>query len=215
MIPATFHRVWLKTGPDDVIPDRFEGFWERFQELHPGADFRTWDSIDELDWIENREAFDAATTHAGRSDIARYEILARYGGIYVDTDVEPLRPFTSLLIDDRPFAAWENHRLLCPTVIGAPMRHPAMLDLVAALPTWVRTHPGAPPNQQTGPHFFTARWRHRRDVRKLASATFYPVGWWERAKLGGPYPEQTYAVHHWNQGWDTEAKAAIDARQRV
>lgn len=210
MIPHILHRIYL----DDPIPPKFEEFWFRFRKLHPDWTLMTWDDSSKLSWMRNREAFDAATTHAGRSDVLRYEILAHIGGVYVDTDVEPLRAFDPLLAEDRPFAGWENEKLICPTVMGGPKGHPAFEALLGYLPMWVKKHQGRPPNAQTGPWFLTRMWAARPDVRLLPPVTFYPVGWWERDKLGGPYPPESYAVHHWNQGWDPEAKARIDARQK-
>lgn len=209
MIPKVFHRIFL----DDPIPLKFEAFWDTFMVLHPDWEFLTWNDSSKLGWMRNQEAFASVTTHAGRSDILRYEILAKYGGIYVDTDVEPLRSFEELVYDDRAFAGWENQTLLCPTVLGAPPGHPAFESLLSHLPAWIERHPDQPPNKQTGPHFLTRMWFFRDDVRRLSPVYFYPVGWWERDKLGGPYPEESFCVHHWNQGWDPEAKARIDSRQ--
>jgi mannosyltransferase OCH1-like enzyme len=42
-------------------------------------------------------AFDRASNFGEKSDIWRYEILFRLGGVYVDTDFECVRPFDSLL----------------------------------------------------------------------------------------------------------------------
>lgn len=160
-----------------------------------------------------REVFDAATTHAGRSDVLRYAALWQFGGVYLDTDVQPLRSFDELL-DGDPFAGWEDSKLICPTVMGSPPGHPAVGALLDSLPAWAGARPGAAPNEQTGPNFLTPMWRDRTDVRLFPPVAFYPVGWWERDKLGGPYPPESFAVHWWNQGWDQKAKARIDAKQK-
>lgn len=172
--------------------------------MNPGWMFMTHASSAEArSWMRCADVFDRQDTWAGKSDVLRYEVLARWGGIYVDTDVEPLKPLGPLL-DGDPFIAWETNRLLCPTVMGAPAGHPAIEALLDALPDWANRRTAAPPNQQTGPYFVTHVWRRRTDVRKLDRETFYPVGWWEREKLGGPYPEESYTVHHWNAGWLAE-----------
>jgi mannosyltransferase OCH1-like enzyme len=200
-VPALFHRVWIDDDGTDPIPDEFEEYWHALKRLHPAARFVTWGKTTDLWWMHNHDVYDACATHAGRSDVARYEIVARFGGVYLDTDVEPLRAFDDLLIDERPFMAWEDNRMLCPTVIGGPPEHPALMDLIEALGPWARQHRGQPPNHETGPYFTTARWRDRTDVRLLGSATFYPVHWSEKSRLGGPYPAESYAVHHWNASW--------------
>jgi mannosyltransferase OCH1-like enzyme len=194
--PLRFHRIFL----DDPIPEEFEGYWSRFKELNPNAEFFTWNDSGDLGWMRNRREFDEAKTDAGRSDILRYEILATFGGIYVDTDVEPLRPFDDFL-DERPFIGWEDDRLLCPTVMGAPPNHPAILGLLGALPVWFHKYAGAPPNRQTGPYFVTRYLRGRSDVHLLPTVTFYPVHWSSKRDLGGPYPAESYSVHHWAAQW--------------
>lgn len=214
-VPRVLHRVWLKQSADDVIPTEFESYWERFGELHPTWTLRTWDDPEELfGFMRCREQYDRQTNHAGRSDIARYEIIAEHGGIYVDTDVEPLRAFDELLANHRAFAGREGKQLICPTVIGAPAHHAAMTAVLDLLPRWELRHRGQSPNIQTGPHLFTAAWHRRRDVRIMPQSTFYPVGWWERGRLNGDYPPESLSVHHWSQRWDPKAKAAIDAKQR-
>lgn len=197
MIPKTLHRIWL----DEPVPDPFEEFWARFADLHPDWELRTWNDSAALDWLRCPMEFHSATTWAGKSDVLRYELLYEFGGVYVDTDVEPLRPFDDLLDDPRPFIGWEDGNLLCPTVMGSPPGHPAIGVLLRALPDWFHKYRNAAPNRQTGPYFTTRYLRGRSDIRLLPPAAFYPVGWWEKARLGGPYPDESYAVHHWAAGW--------------
>jgi inositol phosphorylceramide mannosyltransferase catalytic subunit len=199
-LPRILHRIWLDPDGDDPIPAQFEEFWDRFKELNPGWEFVTWSSPERLDWLRCGEVFDRQTTHAGRSDVLRYEVLARWGGVYVDTDVEPLRPFDALL-EGEPFAAWEDANLLCPTVMGSTPNHPAVLALLDSLPWWSWTFRKAQPNRQTGPYFLTYVWKKRTDVRLFPPVSFFPVHWSEKAKLGGPYPAESFAAHWWNASW--------------
>ena len=198
MIPRIFHRIYL----DEPIPEEFEVYWERFRDLHPGWNFRTWDKSRELEWLVCREEFEQASTWAGKSDILRYELLYAIGGVYVDTDVEPLRPFDDLMRDPRPFIGWEDRNLLCPTVMGAPPHHPAIGLLLEQLPRWFRKYRNARPNRQTGPYFVTRFLQERTDVRFLDPDVFYPVHWSEKRRLAERnFPPNSLAVHHWAAGW--------------
>lgn len=221
MIPRVFHRIWL----DEPVPEKFEEFWAKLRELHPrGWEFRTWADSGELGWIKNREMFDAATleaegvsSYATRSDVLRYEILAKYGGVYLDADVEPLRAFDELMADPRPFIAWEDDWELDPAVIASPPGHPAAVALVESVASFEGPpgNKGGPPSL-TGPGFVTAQWRHRPDVRRLRPISFFPVHYKEMELLGGPYPAESFAVHHWNAGWKpAERRAADDAAWRA
>lgn len=196
MIPRIAHTIWL----DEPFPKKHKSFWRRFRELHPTWDVMVWDDSSRLGWMQCYETFLEQDTWAGKSDVLRYELLARFGGVYLDTDVEPLKPLDPLL-DGPPFVGWEDDRLLCPTVMGSEPGHPAAQALLERLPRWSHARRRRPPNHRTGPYFLTAQWARRSDVRLLPPVTFYPVHWSEKRKLGGPYPAESYTVHHWNAGW--------------
>ncbi len=214
-IPKVFHRVWFPADSTDVIPPKFEGFWTRLQELHPDYDFITHDDPDKVQgWLTNAELFqkvrDAAEADPDRykdlaygslPDIVRYEICNRFGGVYIDVDFEPLNPFDDLLAKDMPFIGWESFNFVCCALMGGPPGHPAFADLVENLPAHAEEHWEEPAVGRTGPAYITSRWVERTDVLRLPPSTFYPVCWDERERLGGPYPDDTIAVHHWNAGW--------------
>jgi len=201
MIPKVFHRIWL----DEEESPRFIPWRHRLEELHPDWEIKTWQDSSALDWLINEDEFRKALIDDpyGRApDILRYELLWRFGGVYIDTDFEPLRPFDPLLTDPRPFAGWENDRTMCTAVLASPPAHPAIGQLIEELPAHLAEHAGATPNIASGPEYATARWRYRDDVRRLPVSVFYPVGWWERKLLGHvTYPDTTIAVHHWAKGW--------------
>lgn len=213
MIPRIFHRIWLDE-PIENCPDNL--FWEEFQKLHPNWEFRTWNnSEDILSFAVNKEQLKQSLLmgKAGlalSSDIARYEIVAKIGGIYVDTDVEPLKSFEPLIEDEQPFMGWEDDERLCPTVLGSPPGHPAMVDLIMNLPKNMKQ--GLSPVAQTGPAYVTKRWIFRDDVRRLAPMFFYPVHYSQKHLLGLPYPEESYAVHHWRAGWKTNMKTNTETK---
>src|SRR3954452_9252859 len=87
LIPRIIHRVWLGDG---AMPPEYEAFGETWAQHHPGWEMRLWRSSD-LPPLRNQDLFDRATSFAQQSDIARYELLLRHGGVYVDTDFECLR----------------------------------------------------------------------------------------------------------------------------
>lgn len=65
--------------------------------------------------------------HAHRADIARLEVLDKYGGIYLDLDVLSLNSFSQLTSNSyqvEAIFAWENQKFnaICNAVIIAPKR---------------------------------------------------------------------------------------------
>src|SRR4051794_17507254 len=91
-IPQVIHRVWLG-GP---MPEEYVEDGRTWERLHPGWELRTWGDGD-LRWLANRAEFERADRYTTKSNIARYEIVHREGGLYVDCDFEALRPLHELL----------------------------------------------------------------------------------------------------------------------
>ena len=198
MIPRLLHFVWV--GPP--MPDTFAHYIAGWRSLHPDWTVKVWGD-DDLTWLTNQALYDragiVAGDHAGqlRSDIARYEILHRHGGVYVDCDMEPRRPIDDLL-DAELFAAWETDDVwVNNAVMGSRPGHPLLAEMIQALPASVIRHRRKRPNHMTGPRFLTPLIRDRADVTLLPSATFYPYRWDELDRRHDDHGD-AYAVHHWN-----------------
>src|SRR5262249_19779423 len=86
-IPRPIHQAWIGTQPPSVA-------WLRsWSEQHSGWEYRLW-TEQNIPWpLRNQAQFDASPQYCGKSDILRYELLLRFGGIYVDADMRCLRPF--------------------------------------------------------------------------------------------------------------------------
>lgn len=89
VIPKIFHQIWL--GPKK-LPRKYKLWMKSWLKYNPDYDYILWrdNDIKNLKMI-NREIFFNTTNIAIKSDIARYEILKKYGGIYIDTDFECLK----------------------------------------------------------------------------------------------------------------------------
>ena len=96
MIPKIIHYCWFGGNP---LPERFTRCIDSWRRVMPDYEIRRWDesnyAIDETcDYV--REAYEAGYW-AFVSDYARLDICTRYGGIYLDVDVEAVTPFDDLL----------------------------------------------------------------------------------------------------------------------
>lgn len=97
MIPKVIHRVWVGDTPP---PDYAAQLFERTQALHPHWQFEFWTEqrLHEVPMSPGLQALYAAAIHARtRSELLRYAVLLNHGGIYIDLDVEAVRPFDGLL----------------------------------------------------------------------------------------------------------------------
>ena len=97
-IPQVVHRVWL--GGQQDAPRTAWSTARPGGEHHPGWKFRLWRDRD-LRRLVPSDAVARARHHVELSDLLRFEVLRRYGGVYVDTDFECLRPLDPLLEGER------------------------------------------------------------------------------------------------------------------
>ena len=94
-IPKIIHQIWV--GPNK-IPDRSVHFIRRIQELHPEFEHRLWTNADLIPAnFENYELIMSRPSWAQKADLMRYEILYRYGGVYLDIDFEVFKNLSDLL----------------------------------------------------------------------------------------------------------------------
>jgi len=94
-IPKIIHYCWFGGNPLPEEARRCMASWKKFC---PDYEIREWNDSN-FDVSQNQyaaEAF-AAKKWAFVSDYARLKVLYDYGGIYLDVDVELLRPFDDLL----------------------------------------------------------------------------------------------------------------------
>lgn len=183
------------------MPAHLRAYVDTVKAVHPGWEHRLWTDSDFDGWLTNQRLFDQAHDIAPgsegqlKSDIARYEILNRFGGVYVDTDMEAQHPLDALL-EDTAFAAWELDDVwVNNAVIGSVRDSKFMQTLIRRLPDSVARNAGNRPNRMTGPHFVTPIAR-RMDVTVYPSAMFYPYSWSELGRGNESFPD-ALMVHHW------------------
>jgi mannosyltransferase OCH1-like enzyme len=182
------------------MPDHLREYVATWTRVHPGWSHRMWTDSD-LDWLENQELYDfaeAITRHTGqfRADVARYEILHRYGGVWIDCDFEALNPIDELLLGVDCFAAWETDDVwVGNAILGSVPAHPFLADLIAGLPANVRRKRGKRPNVLSGPQYLTPI-AVRHGVRLFPAAQFYPYDYNHLERAGDSFPD-AYAAHRW------------------
>ena len=189
--------------------------------MHSNWTYILWKEEDFSEWMVNKEFFykhnrgDTRNTH--RSDVARLEILHRFGGVYLDVDIECVRPLDSLLdemdtSEKECFIAKENEEkaysvlgtpLLCNAVMGCKPRSKLMEHLVHRLPIYASWFPDwVSTVGVSGPWYVTAQqaWRSV-DFAILPDFTFYPTYWDTNDRLPWKVVEKrlanSYGWHHW------------------
>lgn len=202
-IPRIFHRVVPEQTSEQV-----EAWWAQLQAMHPGWRFLTHrDPLVPAEWPETAAHWPKVLNGAQLADLVRLEALWRWGGVYLDSDMQPLRSFEPLQ-PLQAFAAWEDSNTVPNAVLGARQGHPAIrkcLDLAIRTMrkgTW-----------EAGPGVTTAVLPGRDDVLLLPPGSLFPVHYKDaRAELPRFKPEPwSFAVHHWHGSWLPAEKRWNDA----
>lgn len=189
------------------MPVHLEEYGRSWETNHPDWAHVLW-TEDTIPKLRNQRLFDQAdklvpsdAVGQFRADIVRYELLLAHGGVYLDADLESLKPIDQLIEGLSCFAAWEQEpRWINNAFMGAAPRHPFLKALVEGLPASVRRRRGARPNIMSGPQYVSPIYRrHAKTVTVFPKRFVYPYSWSDlgTAKELGPWPD-AYAVHHWH-----------------
>lgn len=115
MIPKVIHYCWFGGNP---LPRTARKCLESWKKVCPDFEVRCWD---ESNFDVHQHPFVASAYDAGAwafvSDWARLKVLYDNGGIYLDTDVQLLKPLNGLL-DSQCYIGVQQCGHLCTTGLG-------------------------------------------------------------------------------------------------
>jgi mannosyltransferase OCH1-like enzyme len=220
-IPKKIHLIWLGSRPSEFVQNMVES-WKK---LHPTWEVRLWTDEDVLKFhLKNQDAYNRAKNWGEKSDIFRYEILEREGGIHADTDFECIRPFDDLCKVADFFAGVgysEGAPFLYNGLIGCTPHHPIIKRCVDTLSKGNGDSNFLRILNTTGPTFFTKCFREctwptdgSAPSAELGTVVAFPLTFFypfpdvrresypntEAIKRDWIHPE-TYAIHYWKISW--------------
>lgn len=191
----------VRTVPRETT-QQVEDYWNGACAFHPQWEHVTLrDPLDPEDYPNTAPVWDRCTSGAQFAGLVRLEAIWARGGIYVDSDLEILRPLDPLLAP--PFwATWEDEQTIPDFVFGAEAKHPITGALMQAAVEAVRHGEGA---WGSGPGVFTTLLIGRSDALLLAPGSFAPIHYtakmdadWTGLRARFPY---AYGAHHWHHSW--------------
>ncbi len=222
MIPKRLHYVWVG-GPVPQEVARYVDSWRRHN-----PDYEV------VHWGEHNIDTSLGGGFVGRAlaerkwakvaDAVRLWAVREHGGIYLDTDVEVVKPLDPLLAH-RCFFGFQLPRedpdWVCNAVFGA---EPGHWFIGKALDRLLRTRGpfGIERPTQYGPKLITKLLREEgldrysddgvtvRDIAVLPTDVFYPFSWEEEFSPECVTP-RTLAVHFWEKNW----KASVSPMARA
>jgi len=187
------------------MPPEFLGWRKTWETINPGWILKLWDE-DSLPPSQRPDLIEKAHGYAQRSNILRYELLCREGGVYVDTDCECLRPIEPLISDCEAFVV--GKKSASPTdppfnnsILGCVPGHPLLLSLVGRLDEV--TNIGE--KMTAGSQYLTRLMAECPvPVKMIPASLMNPYNHTE-LKDGKPRPREDFPgahiLHHWASKW--------------
>lgn len=175
--------------------------------------------------LHNEKFFNESKNYGQQSDIARYEILYHFGGIYIDTDFECLKTFDILNHAYNFFTAMmplENYSVLANGIIGSIAQHPILKTCINNISNQWDLMRSTTLNKfekilhTTGPILFQNAfysYQIRTNDPKLIAfppSYFFPLTMSllkqvdykiTKEELKHWIKPETFAIHYWNSSW--------------
>lgn len=214
-IPKIIHHIWLGSP----LPEKCRVLRETWIQNHPDWEFILWTDKDIEEFgLENKDLYDASSNYGEKSDIARYELVYRLGGLYVDTDFECIKPMDVLhhCLDFYTGIYASNMRGGSPTVtmgngmIAGCAGHPILRAAIDGMKGTTGKGSSSSILARTGPYFFTRIVLANAGKNGLRDVVFPPMFVYPTPISGrGQSMEQrkkfvkhsTFANHHWHMSW--------------
>ena len=128
MIPKIIHYCWYGGKPLNDLSEKCIQSWKKYC---PDYEIIRWDESN-TDLNSNqfmKEAYDNKKW-AFVSDVMRLKVLYEYGGVYMDTDVELIKPIDSFL-NNNSFVGFDDECDINTGIIGTNKNLPIFHELMA------------------------------------------------------------------------------------
>jgi len=222
MIPKKIHYCWFGGA---TLPPLAQTCIESWRKFCPDYEIVRWDesNFDVNCCAYVREAYDAKKW-AFVSDYARFWILYHQGGVYLDTDVELVRPLDEI-VSAGSFMGMQSEKK--PEVApGLGIACPAGMALIGELMEDYHTrrfvNADGTLNQTTVVDYTTEYFcryglKASRQVQEVAGILVYPKEYfcpmdYTTGKIR--ITPRTYAIHHYSASWHNEKERCAFMLQR-
>ncbi len=126
MIPKILHFIWIQGA--SAMPAEYRWCLDTWAPMYPGWEIKLW-TRDNLPKLQNSGVW-KRNVPTVQSDIARLEVVWRMGGVFMDVDMQCLRPIGPLIKDSHAFVSMRNRDFLENSGFGAEPEHPWLLDAI-------------------------------------------------------------------------------------
>ena len=214
-IPKTIHYCWLGRNPKPESVLKCIASWKKYC---PDYEIIEWneDNLDIDSHLYSRQAYDAKAW-AFATDYFRLWIVYTYGGIYLDTDVQIIKPLDPLL-RNKAFMGFENEESIASGLgFGAEAGSAFLAENMKAYESVAFINPDGTYNRLPAPAYSTEVARRHgltNDTGKIQTVldlTCYPREYFSpKDYFTGIIrtTRNTYTIHHFSATWHTAEEQA-------
>jgi hypothetical protein len=219
-IPKIIHQIWLGSP----FPEQYKQYQQTWIKHHPDWEYKLWTDKDIEEFkLTNKRAFDKAPNYGEKSDILRYEILNRYGGLYIDVDCECLRPFTVFHHCYDFYVGTTNSGTaeINNAIIGAAPGHPIITYCIDHIEVGDGTYNVSDTLQRTGPIYLTDCFLKIAPdcldtIIAFPVTFFYPLhhsleGFTKRTQVQDWLAPESCAIHYSARSWQKQPLNTVPA----
>jgi hypothetical protein len=200
MIPKTIHYCWFGRGEMSPLHKACVQSWK---DKLPDYEIKLWDESN----VDMKDPFVAhyykAKQWAFVSDYVRLKKVYEYGGIYLDTDMEVVKPFGELLTQEC-FFGYESEDFITSGAFGSEKRN----DFVGECIDFMLCRHDANKPFLVAPQVITRSFEafnNKPSVYLCPVRAFYPFNPYVddiKQLMYQNVRDDTYAIHHWAKTWE-------------
>jgi len=205
VIPFKIHQVWVGS----TFPGIYKAYSDSWIKFHPTWEYKLWtdDNIQEIPTV-NWQVYNRIKNPAQKSDYLRYHILNEYGGLYVDTDFQCLKPFDDLMgLSFFTSVGYDRYVVLYNGLMASIPHHPITEKLIEGMAILRGGHWRTIFNE-TGAYYFTKKFIPVAEFNPKGVVAF-PIGFFYSFPNNKRHEDTfenyvkpySYAVHHWAVSW--------------
>lgn len=217
VIPKVIHYCWFGKN---AKPKLFRKCFQSWEKYCPDYEIIEWneDNFDINCCKYVREAYDARK-YAYVTDFARLWIIFNYGGIYLDTDVELIRPLDDLLFNTAYFALEDDKYINTGLGFGAEKGNNIVKVMMEAYYDDIFLKEDGSYNMVTCPvkntesiASYLPSVLSKEEIIHIDNATIYPPEYFcplDSSGVNWTKTKNTYSIHWFSASWLSEDETII------
>ena len=210
MIPKIIHYIWLGNSE---LPELSRHCIKSWKKYCPDYKIIKWDETnsDISKYLFAKEAY-KEKKWSFVSDVLRLETVYKYGGVYMDTDVELIKPIDSLL-SNSAFISFESEKFVnSGNILAAEKNNKAVKAMLEKYENHSFYNADGSLNTSPSPEYNTNALlsfglKQNNTYQQLETITVYPTEYFCPKSLNTGIiniTNKTYGIHHFDGAWLTE-----------